>query len=424
MIDKNERFHRFGITLAALLCSLAAAAAASPRAPGERLTCIPGRYFPAQGYSNQLCLFTKLSREELKSADATTLITPETKLLRCHLENGASVCSNWTPEAAEKIGVDHQDSVNQIFGKSAEPRKLEAQPETQPKLQPEPAPKPTVAIRPTAAQGAGGRIQDCALPQGPIAYNIGSSRGTGVSCNARSIVVGFGGDFNALPRGVTGVGYINPLVENAEMRARFLKGAPSRMGNAIYGEPMFLDYSSQGAQKYIEYQVQHWKKAAQNRRGSPQKCVAVDVNNCDVIGTKNYGHVLDVIDRLNKADPEGVQIRVLVKNPQNSKCRGFMKRSVVIGAFIEEISPSEVNLLTSSVRANPDQVLLFARGNQRGAEHASLASLAARKIPNSSVSFDTNGEYQSVTKCTYAPPVGGRNPESVDSDTATEEGTK
>ncbi len=247
---------------------------------------------------------------------------------------------------------------------------------------------------------SGGRMQDCSIPQGPITYNIGSTNGSGARCNAKSIVVGFQGSFRSLPRGVVGMGYINPLLENQQMRSKFgANSSNSSMGNARYNETKFHSYANANAKAYIRYQANHWKKMGAARG---QKCVAVDIDNCDVIGSKNYSHVIATINEINRADPAGVKIKVLVKNPQNG-CGNFMKNPDVVGAFIEELSSGELARL-KKLRANPDQVLLFAQGDSRGSGHISLQSIANQKIPNTSVSFDRNGMYGSINRCTYTKP--------------------
>lgn len=239
-------------------------------------------------------------------------------------------------------------------------------------------------------------MQDCNIAPGPVAYNIGKPEGNGVGgqCRPRSIVVGFDGTFSQLPSGMIGMGYINPRLENRAMAKRF--PGQTRVIGDEWNEPVYVDYGSPGAVNYIKYQVEHWKTQG---RARGQKCVAVDVNNCDVIGADSYGKVLDVIDDLNRKQPD-VQIRVLVKNPQNGGCGKFLNRSVTIGAFIEEISSRDFERLVQ-MRNNPNQMLLFARGNNRGKFHISMEAIAAAKVPNSSVSFDSNGSYESINKCTY-----------------------
>ncbi|MGE4133713.1 MAG: hypothetical protein AB7F86_18900 [Bdellovibrionales bacterium] len=261
----------------------------------------------------------------------------------------------------------------------------------------------------TRTDGPGGRMQDCGIPPGPIAYNIGSDSGSGVSCQAKSVVVGFRGSLSSVKkRGQVAMGYINPRLENMREARRF--GGSFYHKKDGWNEPVYHDYGSQAAVNYIASQVNHWKDEGAK---IGQSCVAVDVDNCDVVGTENYGKVLDTIDRLNRERPN-VQIRVLIKNPQLANCGRYLKRSVAIGAFMEEISPDEVSQVTS-MRPNPDQILVFAQGSDRNGEHASLSSIASRSLPNSTVSFDVGrknkkgkwlyrkGSYNEINQCTYQP---------------------
>lgn len=245
-------------------------------------------------------------------------------------------------------------------------------------------------------------MQDCGIEPGPVAYNIGSSTGQGVGreCRPRSVVVGFNGSFANLPPGTVGMGYINPRLEKPSMKNQF--PGETRSGGDEWNEPIYKDYSSKGAVDYIAHQVNHWKKEGRKRG---QKCVAVDVDNCDVIKAENYGKVLDTIDRLNRQDPS-VQIRVLVKNPQNAGCGQFLKRSVAIGGFMEELSAADADRV-DRMRANPNQILVFARGNNRGGGHISMDALDRKRIPNSTVSHDSNGSYNSISRCSYHPGHGG-----------------
>lgn len=259
---------------------------------------------------------------------------------------------------------------------------------------------------PTANRGTGGgTMQDCGIQPGPVAYNIGRPNGSGIGqdCRPRSVVVGFQGSFSSLPPGTIGMGYINPRIENRSMLVKFPGSTGS--GGDEWDEPIYYDYNSKGAVDYITYQVNHWK-AEGRKRG--QKCVAVDVDNCDVIKAGEYGKVLDTIDRLNRQSPD-VQIRVLIKNPQNAGCGQHLRRPIAVGAFMEELSQSDFNRL-ASLRANTNQMMIFARGNNRGAGHISMDAIARSGLPNSTVSFDSNGSYQQVSKCTYN--GGGGSPGS------------
>lgn len=246
-------------------------------------------------------------------------------------------------------------------------------------------------------------MQDCGIKPGPVAYNIGNSSGTGIapSCRPQSVVAGFLGSFSKLPDGTTGMGYINPRIENAEMKNKF-PGNSYVVGDE-WDEPVYYDYNSSAAVNYISHQVRWWKRRGAERG---QSCVAVDVDNCDVIKPGNYKKVLDLIDRLNRENPKDVQIKVFVKNPQNEGCGQFMKHPVAIGAFMEELSASDYHRL-AKLRANEDQLMLFAQGNQRnGREHISLeriAQTASSNLPNTAVSFDGNGSYKFIKQCTYAP---------------------
>ncbi len=258
----------------------------------------------------------------------------------------------------------------------------------------EPGVPPVSGTRPS---GPGGQMQDCGIPPGPVAYNIGNPAGTGIGsqCSPRSVVVGFQGSFSSLPRGTVGMGYINPRLENKSMVDRF--PGDTRVIGDEWNEPVYRDYGSSAAINYIAYQANHWKKQGAARG---QKCVAVDIDNCDVIGAQNYGKVLDVIDDLNRKNPE-VQIRVLVKNPQNEGCGQFLKRSVAVGAFMEELSSSDFERL-KVLRANPNQLLVFARGNNRTPRsHISMDAIAEARVSNTTVSFDSDGSYKSINKCTF-----------------------
>lgn len=259
---------------------------------------------------------------------------------------------------------------------------------------------------PTAGGSGGGQMQDCGIESGPVAYNIGNSKGGGIGgeCRPRSVVVGFRGSFGNLPRGTTGMGYINPRLENENEAKRF--PGNTRVIGDEWNEPVYHDYNSSAAVAYISSQVEHWQKAG---RARGQKCVAVDVDNCDVIGAANYGKVLDTIERLNRGSD--VQIRVLVKNPQNAGCGQFLRRPIAVGAFMEELSRADFRRLLSM--RNPNQMLLFARGNTRGGGHIGMDEIVEARVPNSSVSFDSdhrytpgssgNGNYKHINKCTFTP---------------------
>ncbi len=285
-----------------------------------------------------------------------------------------------------------------------DPPSAPARPAINPVTQPTPI-TPTVtepkvpAISAARPASLGGQMSDCEILPGPVAYNIGNPSGTGIGgqCRPRSVVVGFQGGFSSLPQGTTGMGYINPRLENQAMVRQF--PGDIRVVGDEFNEPVYLDYGSSAAIKYISYQVDHWKK--QGRARIPiQKCVAVDIDNCDVIGAENYGKVLDVVDKLNREIPD-VQIRVLIKNPQKAGCGQYLKRSVAVGAFMEELTPNEFERL-KTMRDNPNQIMVYARGNNRKPRgHISMDEIAAAGVPNTTVSFDPNGSYKSITKCTY-----------------------
>lgn len=261
---------------------------------------------------------------------------------------------------------------------------------------------------PSGATGPAGSALDCNIPAGPIAYAIKSPTGAGGrSCGAKSIVVGYKGSFSSLPEGVTGMGYINPRLETPGLKNEF-PGNTYAPGDE-WNEPVYRDYSSPGAVSYITMQVKHWKEQGRLRRPNKQTCVAVDIDNCDVIGADNYGKVLDVVDDLNRKEPD-VQIRVFIKNPQNAGCGRHMRRPVAIGAFMEELTASEFQNLVRS-RPNTNQLLLFARGNRRNSGHISLDAIARSGVPNTAVSFDENGSYGSIDRCTYTP---NRDPSTIE----------
>jgi hypothetical protein len=218
----------------------------------------------------------------------------------------------------------------------------------------------------------------------------------------RVTVIGRG--HKASGQGVLGGGYINPMLEKGLVR----KGAS--LGNCKdqdtakkYGEKCFANYTSGGGLAYIEEQVLNFQKEG-GRIG--QKCVPVDIDNCDSIGTENYKSILDTIEKLNNLGD--VKIKVLAKNPHLSGCMGkgkenFFNHPAVIGAFVESATKEEAKQLDQMRK--PGQVLLFAAGSgskvPESRANKNLGEIEKLNIPNSAYSYDRGKEYQSVYKCSY-----------------------
>ncbi len=358
----------------------------------SQLKCIPGKFFEVQGVRNQVCYYTNQDRKIMVgSVGAKNVSDLNIPFFRCRLENGASQCSTWNVQSAEKLGVNYNESLKQVFSNED---KVPTAPLT---------PKPESPVEQSntgSTTGASG----CDIPAGPIAYNIGSTSGKGVQCkNARSIVVEYMGKFDELammnkknPSAKKfGMGYINPLVETNEI-SKFgpdKKICFSNTDGSKYCEGKFNDYGSAKAVKYLTTQIKHWKEEGKKLE---QSCVPVDIDNCDGIGTENYQKVMDLVAKLNKEDPK-IKVKVFVKNAHEKECQKFLNHPSAIGAFIEEISAKDVNNLVS-LRTDPSKILLFAQGSQREAHHESLASISKRGIPNSSVSIG-DGDYNQVNKC-------------------------
>lgn len=240
----------------------------------------------------------------------------------------------------------------------------------------------------TPYNGPGGSLPgDCGIPVGPIAYNIG---GNSVSCHAKSVVVGFGAGARS---GYFTMGYVNPLVQRGGNCS--YSGPQARSGmSSSYRENRAADYNSPEAKAYIDCQLMHWRSVAVS---AGQRCIPIDIDNCDSIGDIAYKNILDRIEELNKEG--GVIIKVLTKNPHLANCN-FFSHPAVVGAFVEEISTSDAQKV-AQMRNKPEQVILFARGgtgsNQRVKEIESL------RIQNSAYSYDSGGEYKNVIDCTYNP---------------------
>lgn len=242
----------------------------------------------------------------------------------------------------------------------------------------------------TPYNGPGGSLPgECGIPKGPIAYNIG---GNNVKCSAKTIVSGFKAQ---LRQGVFGAGYINPLTEKGQGRpGSSARNCVDSSTASQYGEGCFSNYASGPGQAYIQEQLLHWQAQG---RAKGQKCVPVDIDNCDSIGNTNYKNILDQVENFNnRAD---IKIKVLTKNPHLAGCN-FFSHPAVVGAFIEEISPSEAQKV-SKMRNKPEQILLFARGGS--GTNQKLKQIENLKIPNSSYSYDQGAEYQNITDCTYNP---------------------
>jgi hypothetical protein len=241
----------------------------------------------------------------------------------------------------------------------------------------------------TPYNGPGGSLPgECGIPKGPWAYNIG---GDSVSCNAEVTVSGFKSQL----RGKFGAGYINPLTEKGQSRPGSGAGNCADSSTAKqYGEGCFSSYAGGSGQAYIQEQLLYWQ-AEGTAKG--QKCVPVDIDNCDSIGSANYKNILDQVESFN--NQASVKIKVLTKNPHLGSCN-FFSHPAVVGAFIEEISPSDAQKV-SQMRNKPEQILLFARGGS--GTNQKLKQIESLKIPNSSYSYDEGSEYQNVTDCTYNP---------------------
>lgn len=247
----------------------------------------------------------------------------------------------------------------------------------------------------TPYSGPGGAIPgECGIPKGPWAYNIG---GNSVSCDARVIVKPF------RSQDITGIskdkvwlaGYVNPAVQK-DLRSKF--PSPNCGSSAgKYGEGCFSDYSSGAGQAYVQWQLLHWQEMG-DKVG--QKCVPIDIDNCDAIGTKNYLSILDQIEKFNNKSSKA-KLLVLNKNPHNN-C-DFMSHAVVGGAFVEisEDPVGEVVNKVNAVRKKPEQILVFARGGTGSNEKVRAAQNSG--IKNSAFSFDKGGEYERVDNCTYNP---------------------
>lgn len=245
----------------------------------------------------------------------------------------------------------------------------------------------------TPYNGPGGSIPgDCGIPKGPIAYNIGTNNGSGVRCNANTVFVGFKQTFRD---GIFNAGYINPLLEKGMQHPQASIGNCKQTGVASqYSEKCFSDYSSGVGQAYIQEQILHFQNEGK-RTG--QKCVPIDIDNCDSIGGENYRSILDQVEKLN--NNAEVKIKVFTKNPQTSGCN-FLSHPAVVGAVIEGINPTNTSIVANS-RSKPEQLLLFLRGNTGSNEK--LKAIDNLKIPNSAFSYDNGKEYENIFDCTYNP---------------------
>jgi hypothetical protein len=254
----------------------------------------------------------------------------------------------------------------------------------------------------TPYAGPGGSLPgDCGIPKGPIAYNIAEETGSGVRCNSKTTIVGYKGTLSKLSGGTFGGGYMTPLIPPFAKNELQKYGGGTISAGDGYGVKRFSDYSSQNATAYIDEQILHWKKEGLARG---QKCVPVDLDNCDSAGSANYKKVLDRIEEFNSPEKSGgVMIKVLTKNPQSNGCN-FFSHPVVVGAFIEEISLGDAQKV-SQMRNKPEQVLLFAAGSGSkspgGGGNANVKKIEMLKIPNSAYSYDSGAEYQNVYDCTY-----------------------
>ncbi len=249
----------------------------------------------------------------------------------------------------------------------------------------------------TPYNGPGGSIPgECEIPEGPIAYNIG---GNNVTCFAESVVIGFLGSPRNVKYGrkkVYNMGYINPLVEKSYV-GQFSPGVLySSLQSGAYGEPRFRDYNSPEATSYLNKQILHWKAVG---KAVGQKCIPVDIDNCDSIGNAAYLSILNRIEEQNKTGD--VVVKVLTKNPHNN-CN-FMSHPAVIGAFVEISGDEPVSVVrkVAATRNKPEQILIFARGGPGTNDKVLTAN--KQGLPNSAYSYDEGGEYKNVVNCTYNP---------------------
>ncbi len=247
--------------------------------------------------------------------------------------------------------------------------------------------------------GPGGSLPgECGLPVGPIAYNIASESGSGVRCNAKTVIIGYKG--RPATKNYFIGGYVTPLVPPFDgANVSKYSGVTGSAGDG-YGGRRFANYNSQEARTFIDEQLLHWKSVG---AALGQKCVPIDIDNCDNVGSANYKIVLDRVEELNQtAQSSGVLLKVLTKNPQIN-CN-FFSHPAVIGAFIEEISPSDA-VRVGQMRNKPEQVLLFAAGSGSKSPNSSanvnLKRLEAIGIKNSAYSYDSGKEYEVVHDCTY-----------------------
>lgn len=256
----------------------------------------------------------------------------------------------------------------------------------------------------TPYSGPGGAMMsDCeGFPKGPIAYNIRNKTGSGVTCNAASVVSGYMGQ---LRKDKFGIGYINPMRESGDPAPGTILYKCSSCGDGEYRYP---DYNSQDAVAYVQTQLLHWQRQGIAKK---QSCVPVDIDNCDAIGSANYLKILKQVQKFNNQPGIETKIMVLNKNPQNN-CN-FFSHPTVIGAFIEEISLADAQKV-SKMRSKSEQVLLFAAGSGSKAEpkngkedprneNVRKIEKANPRIPNASFSYDKGKEYEQVYDCTYNP---------------------
>jgi hypothetical protein len=245
----------------------------------------------------------------------------------------------------------------------------------------------------TPYNGPGGSLPgDCGIPKGPMAYNIGGTNGTGSKCDAKTVFVGYKQN---LPTGKFGGGYINPMTEKGtNLAGSSLNNCAQKGVASQYGEKCFSDYSSGPGFAYIQEQLLHFQKEGA-RVG--QKCVPVDIDNCDSIGANNYKAILDAVEKLNNG--ADIKIKVMAKNPQLAGCN-FLSHPAVVGAFVESATTNEAQQI-AKMRSKPEQILLFARGG--GGTNRKLQDIEKLNIPNSAYSYDSGREYENVDNCTYKP---------------------
>lgn len=293
------------------------------------------------------------------------------------------------------------------------------------------------------------------MPQGGAAYLVGSDGINGLSAqNVKTVFVGFlaeSSDIAAVINSGRYVGgYINPLLQDV-FKAEALRAGVAREisgTSAQYKEPVFDDYTSPLARKYIDTQYDHWEKNA-NTLTDGTKGIVVDLNNCDTIGWTSCKQVLDRIFERSSASSIA-KVAVLVKNPHliavgrngTGIKRGIeaLQHPAVVGAFIEEVAKfSALEIISARDEASPDRekiiaskramqdervtralgtidalrtaagvpekTILVAGGHLANDVIGTVARLVEKGvIPNAIVSVSGKKEYATVSQVVWSPP--------------------